>query len=107
MNRAAFFRVEGTLIPRTSLHAAAWLVGNAQKLSEVIARLGNVALATPLALAGELQVGATATRVTWMGVRGMTEDRLAVLGEEYYEAYLQDDVLEVGEKLLEAAKKKG
>jgi phosphoserine phosphatase len=104
MSSAAFFRVEGTLLPRPSLHAAAWLVSSSQTFGERIARLGNVALATPLSLAGELNAGSTATRMTWMGVRGMTEDRLAVLGEEYFEKYVRDDLLEVGLYLLKKAK---
>lgn len=102
---AAFFRVEGTLVSQPSIAAAAYFAANANGIGERVARLGNVALALPLALAGELQAGSTATRMTWMGVRGMTEDRLHVLAEEYYEKYLRDDVLEVGDTLLRKAKK--
>ncbi len=104
---AAFFRIEGTLSERSTLAAAAYLASNAQGVGERIARLGNVALAAPLALAGELTAGAAATKVTWMGVRGMSEDRLEVLAEEYYEKYIQDDVLEIGLELLKKAKKQG
>ncbi len=107
MNTAAFFRVEGTLTERGSLAASAWLASNAAGVGERVARLGNVALAAPFALLGELQTGATATRVTWMGVRGMTEDRLVLLAEEYYEKYLKDDVLDIGRDLLKQAKKQG
>lgn len=105
MKTAAFFRVEGTLTERGSLAASAWLASNAQGVGERVARLGNVALAAPFALMGELQTGATATRMTWMGVRGMTEDRLTLLGEEYYEKYLKGDVLDIGKDLLKQAKK--
>jgi putative phosphoserine phosphatase/1-acylglycerol-3-phosphate O-acyltransferase len=104
---AAFFRVEGTLTERTALAAAAWLASNAQGLGERFARLGNVALAAPLRMAGELQTGATATRMTWMGLRGMTEDRLVLLCEEYFEKYVKDEVLEVGAELVKLAKKQG
>ena len=104
---AAFFRLEGTLSERSTLAAAAYLASNAQGVGERLARLGNVALAAPLSLAGELATGAAATRVTWMGVRGMSEDRLIVIAEEYYEKYLKDDVLEVGYELLDKARKQG
>jgi len=104
---AAFFRVEGTLVRPPALAAAAYLAANASGLGERFARLGNVALALPLAMAGELQTGSTATRMTWMGVRGMSEDRLRVLSDEYFEKYLRDEVLEVGEGLLKKAKKAG
>ncbi len=107
MNTAAFFRVEGTLTERGSLAASAWLASNAAGVGERVVRLGNVALAAPFALLGELQTGATATRVTWMGVRGMSEDRLVLLAEEYYEKYLKDEVLDIGKDLLKQAKKQG
>ncbi len=107
MQTAAFFRIEGTLTERSALAAAAWITSNAQGVGERVARLGNVALAAPLRFLGEMQTGAAATRVTWMGVRGMTEDRLILLGEEYYEKYLKDDVLDVGKDLLKQAKKQG
>ena len=104
---AAFFRVEGTLVRTPAIAAAAYLAANATGIGERVARLGNVALALPLAVAGELQTGSTATRMTWMGVRGMSEDRLVVLSDEYFEKYLRDEVLEVGEDLLKKAKKAG
>jgi len=104
---AAFFRIEGTLVRPPALAAAAYLAANASGIGERVARLGNVALAMPLAFAGELQAGSTATRMTWMGTRGMSEDRLRVLSDEYYEKYLRDEVLEVGENLLKKAKKAG
>ena len=100
---AAFFRVEGTLVTRPALATAAWLAANAQGVGERVARLGNVALAAPLAIAGELAAGSTATRVTFMGLRGMTEDRLLSLCEDY----LEGDVLEVGEDLVKRARKLG
>lgn len=106
MDQAAFFRVEGTLLDRPALAAAAWMAGNARGLSERALRLGNVALAAPLSLAGSFS-GATATRVTWMGLRGMSEDRVEVLAEEYYDEYVKDDLLEVGERLLSRARKGG
>lgn len=107
MSSAAFFRLEGTLLDRPPLHAAAYLAASSQTFGERIARLGNVALAAPLSLTGELSAGATAARMTWMGVRGMTEDRLVILSEEYYERYIKDDLLETGLYLLEKSKSEG
>lgn len=104
---AAFFRIEGTLVERPTLASAAYLASNAQGVGERLARLGNVALAAPLSFAGEIAAGSAATRVTWMGLRGMSEDRIALLAEEYYEKYLEDDILEVGLELLKKARKQG
>ncbi|MEM6956727.1 MAG: haloacid dehalogenase-like hydrolase [Myxococcota bacterium] len=105
--QAAFFRVEGTLLERSTLSAAAYIASNAQGVGQRIARLGNVALAAPLALAGELATGAAATRVTWMGLRGMSEDRIQVLAEEYFEEYVVDDALDIGMDLLKKARAAG
>ena len=105
MKSAAFFRIEGTLVQRSTLSTAAWLAANAQGIGERFARLGNVALAAPLAFAGELATGAAATRVTWMGLRGMTEDRLVLLSEDYFEQYLSDSIVEVGRELVRKARR--
>ena len=106
MHIAAFFRLEGVLTTRSTLGAAAWLASNAAGLGERLARLSNVALAAPLSLAGELQVGASRARVTWMGTRGMSEDRLAVLGAEYAERFVVPSLLDEGVELVRAARRR-
>ncbi|MFW5921083.1 MAG: HAD family hydrolase [Polyangiales bacterium] len=104
---AAFVRVEGTLLGRPTLAAAAYLAANAQGVGERLSRLGNVALAAPFALGGSLATGSTATRATWAGVRGMGEDRLRLLCEEYWERQLEPSVHDVGVELVRQAKKRG
>lgn len=104
---AAFYRVEGVLLRRPSLAAAAYMAANAQGLGERLARLSNVALAAPLTLAGELNVGSLATRMTWMGVRGLSEDRLAVLADEYFESFVESSLSEVGLDLVARSKRHG
>jgi phosphoserine phosphatase len=42
-----------------------------------------------------------------MGLRGMTEDRLATLGEEYGTKYVVPGVREAGRRLLDEARKRG
>lgn len=101
---AAFFRVEGTLSNRNAIFAAAWLAGNAQGIGERFARLGNVAAAAPLSWLGELSSGSTGVRMTWMGLRGMTEDRIVELAREYYATHVEGDVLDVGRDLIKQAR---
>lgn len=103
---AAFFRVEGALVGRPAWAAAAWLAANAQEIGERVARLGNVALSLPLR-AGPLSDGTLATRVEWMGLRGMSDDRLAILGEDYARDTLVPALREPGLGLLEAARRRG
>ncbi|MFT6821910.1 MAG: phosphoserine phosphatase [Myxococcota bacterium] len=103
MQPAAFFRVEGTLLSKSSLMAAAWMAGNGQHIRGRLARLGAVALAAPLALRST----GMATQAGWSALRGTTEDRLRVLGEEYWHGVLHKSTLPVGLRLLEQARDAG
>lgn len=102
----AFFRVEGTLINRPTVATAAWIALQAQEMSSRLLRLGNVAMAIPmrsgLGPLGNADVGA---RATFMGLRGISDDRIAVLGKEYGEKYLVPNILEVGQELISEARK--
>lgn len=100
---AAFFRAEGPLLPSGSLLAAAWMAANAQRVRGRLVRLGAVALAAPIALSER----GTATRVGWAALRGTSEDRLVVLGEEYWEARLKERLVEVGLRLVDEARRAG
>ena len=104
---AAFYRIEGTLVGRPTLATAAYLAANTQGLAQRIGRLGNVAVAAPFAFAGGLVTGSAGSRITWMGIRGMSEDRLAVLSEEYYRDYVEPDLLAVGLDLIKASRRRG
>jgi phosphoserine phosphatase len=97
MDTAAFYRVEGAIVARPAIAAAAYLVGNAQHVGDRLLRLGGVAAAFPLSLGGDRTLAA---RVAWMGLRGMSEDRLVVLGEEYGERHLVPHVKDVARQLL-------
>ncbi len=97
MDTAAFYRVEGAIVGRPALAAAAYLVGNAQHVRDRILRLGGVAASLPLALGGDRTLAA---RVAWMGLRGMSEDRLAVLGEEYGDRYLVPEIKDLARQLI-------
>src|SRR5689334_20804309 len=101
---AAFFRVEGALVARPTIAAAAWMVLGSRHVRDRVTRLSSVALSLPLALSGDRT---TASRLAWMGLRGMTEDRLVTLGEEYGEKYLVPHVREAGRRLLDEARRRG
>ncbi len=101
--RAAFLRLEGVLTTRPASLAAAWLAANAQHLGQRALRLGAVALAAPVGWAwGD---GVTAQRLTWSALRGMSADRVAVLGEEYAEQSLIPSLRPIGVDLLERARR--
>ncbi len=104
---AAFFRVEGSLSVRPTLTAAAWFAGNAQHVGERFARLSSVALAAPFLFGSPLRDATVGSRMAWMGLCGMSEDRLIILGEEYFDDYIAPKLRTVGVKLLDEARERG
>lgn len=104
---AAFFKVEGTLLRRGSLAAAAYFAGNGQGLRERALRLGHVAVAAAgFGLLGQND-RALANRISWASLRGMTEDRLHVLAEEFYEDHIRPGLLDSGVELIKRARRDG
>lgn len=104
---AAFFRVEGTLLRRGTLGATAYFASNGQGLRERALRLGHVAVAAAgFGLLGQND-RALANRISWAALRGMSDDRLRVLAEEYVEDHVQPNILESGLELVRRARKDG
>ena len=106
-NTAAFFRVEGILLSRGVLAASAYIAGNAKKFGERALRLGLVALAAPVhAVLGQTD-RALAHRLVHLAFRGMSEDRVAVLADEYAEDILKGKLLDQGVELMKRARDEG
>lgn len=93
----ALFRLEGTLSPRPTITAAGWLALNARRVRARLFGLSSLALATPLAKRDPSR----AARLAWSALEGMSEDRLAVLGEIYADEHLWPALCPVGKELLE------
>jgi len=74
---------------------------NSQTFGQRLGRLGAVVASAPFALSGDVGTG---TRLAWSSLRGMSEDRLAVLGEEYWHSFLDGQLLPIGLDLLERAR---
>jgi putative phosphoserine phosphatase/1-acylglycerol-3-phosphate O-acyltransferase len=104
---AAFFRVEGTLVGRGAISLAAYCAANQARLSDRVMRLGQLAVAAPIyALLGQSD-RVLANRLAYLPLRGMSEDRVAVLAEEYFEQILKERVLKGGLELLKTARSAG
>ncbi len=102
---AAFFRLEGALTSRPAALAAGWMGAQAQRLEERAARVGAALLATPFSFGlGDAVLG---QRLAWAALRGTSEDRLRVLGEEYAETWLVPALRPVGLDLLERCRRDG
>lgn len=94
--------MEGSLLTLDAVRPVAFFAGNAQTFSERWARRGGLAL---LALVRPLLYAthrAFATRVLYTLLRGVSQDRLDLLGEEYFQYVLQPQLKPRGvEKLKE------
>lgn len=104
---AAFFRVEGTLLRRGTLAATAYFAANGSGVRERALRLGHVAVAAAgFGLLGQND-RSLANRISWASLRGMSEDRLHVLAEEYVSEQVVPNVLESGLELVKRARREG
>ena len=86
---ATFWRVEGSLLNLSAVRPVAFFTWNAHRFSERWLRRGGLAL---LALVRPILYSISrrvATRVLHTLLRGVSEDRLDLLGEEYFEYVLR------------------
>jgi phosphoserine phosphatase len=107
LGSAAFFRVEGTLVKPGAISAAAYFAANGPGFRERLLRLGHVALTGPLYGVLGQSDRVLANRLAYLSLRRMTEDRIAVLAEEYFQDILRPRVLAGGLDLLRNARRAG
>ena len=101
-----YWRVEGSLLELTTVRPMAFFTWNAQTFSERWLRRGSVLLIALLRPALYLLNRAFATRVAHTVLRGVSRDRLDLLGEEYFkyelEPYLKPDGVKKLKELVDA-----
>jgi long-chain acyl-CoA synthetase len=99
-----FWRVEGSLLNLSAIRPIGFFTWNAQSFSERWVRQGALAVSAlirPLLYAAHPVI---ATRVLHALLRGISQDRLDLLGEEYFQYVLKRHLKQRGvEKLREAA----
>jgi phosphoserine phosphatase len=83
------------------------MAANVQVVGQRFARLANVAMAAPFLWGGPLRDATVGARVTWMGLRGVSEDRIHILAEEYADRFVIPSLRDRGVSLLRQAQRKG
>src|SRR6267154_2671121 len=101
-----YWRVEGSLLEVGAMRAVGFFTWNSQSFSERWARrlgMAGMAASRPFAYAASRTF---ATRFLHTLLRGVSQDRLDLLGEEYFHYVLKPALRsEATEKLLEAVRK--
>jgi Phosphoserine phosphatase len=105
--RLAWVRVEGVLFRKGSLAMAAYFAANAQGFSDRATKLGIVALAAPLCHLLGQKNSSLPTQMAYYALRNMSEDRLSVLGREYFDKILADSLLPEGQDLMQRLHRQG
>src|SRR5260370_4365056 len=87
-----YWRVEGSLLDLTVVQPVAFFTWNAQTFSERIRRRGLIFLMAALRPFLYSTNRKFATRVVHTSLRGVTRDRLDLLGEEYFQYKLKPEL---------------
>ena len=84
-----YWRVEGSFLELSALRQVGFFTWNAQSFAERWRRRAGMALMTLLRPITYLAGRTRATRLLYTLLRGVTRDRLDLLGEEYFEYFLK------------------
>jgi phosphoserine phosphatase len=104
LQSAVFVRMEGVLTARGVCSAAAYFAANAAGLRERALRLGHLAVTAPLYGVLGQSDRVFANRLAYLALRGMSEDRISELADEYFRNLLSERVLTGGIELLRRAR---
>ncbi|MCE9625506.1 MAG: hypothetical protein K8R69_08680, partial [Deltaproteobacteria bacterium] len=105
--KIAWIRVEGSLIRQGPLSLASYFAANAQSFSDRITKLGMIAFSGPLCRLLGQKDRSSQSRMAYFSLRDMSEDRIFVLGKEYFENILSDAILPGGRGLVERLHREG
>jgi thioester reductase-like protein/phosphoserine phosphatase len=107
VEKPTFWRIEGSLVNLTAVRPVAFFTWNAQTFLERWGRRGTMlalAMARPVLY---LTNRAVATRLLHAVLRGVSRDRLDLLGEEYFEYELKASLKLPGVQELRRAQERG
>ncbi len=100
---AVFCRIEGVLVSPAPLLAAAWCAANSQRIRHRVTRLARLAASVSL---GRMSLRSSAgfpPHAVWHALRGMSEDRMVVLGAEYCQRFIMPRVDDVQKERVQKA----
>ena len=102
---AAIFRLERVLSPIPAELGAAWLASYTTSLRTRVLRVGGAMLGVPGRALGTNPT--QRTRITWMGLEGLSRDRIEELGQEFAFERIVGRLRDRPQELLEDARRRG
>src|SRR5438552_4633001 len=102
-----YWRVEGSLLELSALRQVGFFTWNAQSFAERWRRRAGMSLMTLLRPFAYLAGRTFATRLLYTLLRGVTRDRLDLLGEEHFEYALKRQLREEGVAALQRTRDAG
>ena len=102
-----YWRVEGSLLELSALRQVGFFTWNAQSFAERWRRRLGMGLMTLLRPVAYLTGRTLATRLLYTLLRGVTQDRLDLLGEEYFEYFLKQRLRKEAVEALRHAQNEG
>ena len=106
-NAPVYWRVEGSLLELSALRQVGFFTWNAQSFAERWRRRVGMALMTVVRPFAYLAGRTLATRLLYTLLRGVSRDRLDLLGEEYFEYALKARLRREGVEALRRAREAG
>src|SRR5260370_7028122 len=102
-----YWRVEGSLLELSALRQVGFFTWKAQSFAERWRRRGGMSLMAVLRPVAYLAGRTLATRLLYTLLRGVTRDRLDLLGEEYFEYFLKSRLQKQAVEALRNAQNSG
>ena len=107
MTSAAYFDVDGTLVSTNLLHPTAYFLANQARPFQSIARIGKAILDGPRMALAEMKDRRLFNEILYSHYRGMSEDRLKVLGREIFEEIVEPNLFHGAADLIRQCKQAG
>ena len=107
MKRAAFYDVDGTIVSSNVLHPYAYYAASAPTLSGKIGRLLKLGASLPVYALAERKGRKLFNDMFYQNYRGLSEDRLHVLGQEIFEQLLKGKIFSEMQTLMRESKAAG
>ena len=107
MTAAAYFDVDGTLVQTNLLHPTAYFFANQAGPLRSMRRLGRALIDAPRMALAEKKERRYFNEILYSHYRGMSHDRLRLLGEEIFEEVLQPALFPGARDLIRQCKQAG